>query len=120
MTRLDDALRLEKFTSVHFKRWQVKATIWLTAMNVFHMTMGKLEGDITSKEEKKFAEANTLSVVYIPAYLSTVCVILRCIIHIGRNYGMHLLQNMVHLMLAVNYMSWRAFMIIRWLIIALV
>jgi hypothetical protein len=30
-----------------------------------------------------------------------------------------MLQSMVHLMLTVNYTSWRDFMIIRWMIITL-
>ena len=30
-----DALRLAVFTSVHFKRWQVKVILWITTMKVF-------------------------------------------------------------------------------------
>ena len=30
-----DAMKLEKFTSVNFKRWQTRAQMWLTAMDVF-------------------------------------------------------------------------------------
>jgi hypothetical protein len=41
-----DALRLEKFSGVHFKRWFVKITDWLTAMEVFWVKDGLLEGDI--------------------------------------------------------------------------
>jgi hypothetical protein len=37
----------------------------------------------------------------------------------GRSCGIHLLLSMMHRMLAVNYISWRAFMIIRWMITAL-
>ena len=28
-------LKPEKFTGTHFKRWQTRTTLWLTAMNVF-------------------------------------------------------------------------------------
>jgi hypothetical protein len=49
MARFVDALRLEKFNGVYLKRWQVKVMLWLTAMNVFHVIMGKM----TSEEEKK-------------------------------------------------------------------
>jgi hypothetical protein len=31
MTGVANALRLEKITDVHFKRWQVEATLWLQA-----------------------------------------------------------------------------------------
>jgi hypothetical protein len=30
-----DALRPKKFSGAHFKRWSVKLTDWLTAMEVF-------------------------------------------------------------------------------------
>lgn len=29
------ALKPEKFTGMHFKRWQTRTTLWLTSMNVF-------------------------------------------------------------------------------------
>jgi hypothetical protein len=48
MTSFVDALRLEKFSSVHFKRWSVKIMDWLTAMEVFKD--GLLEGDISDKQ----------------------------------------------------------------------
>jgi hypothetical protein len=35
MASFVDALRLEKFSGAHFKRWTVKITYWLTAMEVF-------------------------------------------------------------------------------------
>jgi hypothetical protein len=53
MAGFADALKLEKFTSMHFKRWQVKVTLWLTVMNVFHVSKGKPEGGLTPEEEKK-------------------------------------------------------------------
>ncbi|KAK3135940.1 hypothetical protein QOZ80_5BG0425590 [Eleusine coracana subsp. coracana] len=55
-----DALRPEKFTDVHFKRWQVKVTLWLTAMNVFWVSTGKPEGDLITDQEKAYSEANTI------------------------------------------------------------
>jgi hypothetical protein len=36
-----DALRPAPFTGVHFKRWQVKVTLWLTAIKVFWVSEGK-------------------------------------------------------------------------------
>jgi hypothetical protein len=30
-----DALRPTPFTGANFKRWQMRVTLWLTAMNVF-------------------------------------------------------------------------------------
>jgi hypothetical protein len=35
MAGFTDALRPDKFTSVHFKRWQYKAKLWQTTMKVF-------------------------------------------------------------------------------------
>ncbi|KAK3139722.1 hypothetical protein QOZ80_5AG0388720 [Eleusine coracana subsp. coracana] len=55
-----DALRPEKFTGVHFKRWQVKVTLCLTVMNVFWVSTSKLEGDLTADQEKAYSEANTI------------------------------------------------------------
>jgi hypothetical protein len=43
MVGIDDELKPEKFSSVHFKRWQVKVTLWLTTINVFHVSKGKFE-----------------------------------------------------------------------------
>ena len=40
MAGFADALRPEKFSGVHFKRWQTKATLWLTSMNVFWVSAG--------------------------------------------------------------------------------
>jgi hypothetical protein len=60
MATFADALKLEKFNGMHFKRWQVKATLWLTAMNVFHVSKGKPEGALTPEQEKEYYHANTI------------------------------------------------------------
>jgi hypothetical protein len=60
MAGLADALKPEKFTGIHFKRWQVKTTLWLTTMNVFHVSKGKPEGGLTPEEEKKYDQTNTI------------------------------------------------------------
>jgi hypothetical protein len=52
-----DALRPEKFSSEHFKRWQTRVILWLSAMNVLWVSKGKPKGSLTS-----FIEANTLFV----------------------------------------------------------
>jgi hypothetical protein len=44
MTGVANALRLEKFTGVHFKSWQVAAALWLQAMKVFWVSVGMPEG----------------------------------------------------------------------------
>jgi hypothetical protein len=54
------ALKPEKFNGMHFKRWQLKATLWLTAMNVFHVSKGKPEGALTPEQEKEYDHANTI------------------------------------------------------------
>ena len=40
MAGFADALRPDKFTGVHFKRWQIKATLWLTHLEVFEVSNG--------------------------------------------------------------------------------
>jgi hypothetical protein len=35
MARFVDSLKPAPFVGVNFKRWQMKVTLWLTAMNVF-------------------------------------------------------------------------------------
>jgi hypothetical protein len=60
MAAFADALKPEKFNGMHFKRWQVKATLWLTAMNVFHVSKGKPEGPLTPEQEKEYNHANTI------------------------------------------------------------
>jgi hypothetical protein len=49
MAGFTDALRLDKFTGVHFKRWQYKAELWLTTMKVFHISKGKPEGTMSEE-----------------------------------------------------------------------
>jgi hypothetical protein len=65
-----DALRPDKFSGVHFKRWQVKVTLWLTAMNVYWVANGKPEGTLTAKQENAFMDTNTLFVACILSVLS--------------------------------------------------
>jgi hypothetical protein len=57
-----DALRPEKFFGTHFKRWYVKVTDWLTAMNVFWVKDGIPEGNISDEDQRKFQEANDIFV----------------------------------------------------------
>jgi hypothetical protein len=38
----------------------MRATLWLTAMNVFWVSEGKLEGKLTPKKEKENSKANTI------------------------------------------------------------
>jgi hypothetical protein len=57
MASFVDALRTEKFSGVHFKRWSVKITDWLTAMEVFWVKDGLLEGDISDKQQSKLQKA---------------------------------------------------------------
>ena len=59
MTHLADALKPDKFTGVHFKRWQVKATLWLTALKIDWVLNGKPEGTMSDEDQRKFGEANS-------------------------------------------------------------
>jgi hypothetical protein len=53
MAGFADALRSDKFTGVHFKRWQVKSMLWLTALKVFHVSVGAPEG-MSEEDQRKF------------------------------------------------------------------
>jgi hypothetical protein len=55
-----DALRPTPFTGANFKRWQMRVTLWLTAMNVFWVSESKPEGELSPKKEKEYSEANTI------------------------------------------------------------
>jgi hypothetical protein len=54
-----DVLRPAPFTGVHFKRWQSRVTLWLTAISVFWVSNGKSKGQLTAEHEKAYEEANT-------------------------------------------------------------
>nr|CAE02261.2 OSJNBb0058J09.8 [Oryza sativa Japonica Group] len=62
MAGFADALRPDKFTGVHFKRWQIRVTLWLTAIKCFWVSTGKPEGVLTAEQQKQFEEATTLFV----------------------------------------------------------
>src|SRR4051812_2195344 len=69
MAGFADALRPDKFTGVHFKRWQVKTMLWLTTLKVFHVSVGAPEG-MTDEDQSKFQEANTMFVGCILSVLA--------------------------------------------------
>jgi hypothetical protein len=50
MAGFTDALRPDKFTGVHFKRWQHKAELWLTTMKVFQISKDRPEGTISEED----------------------------------------------------------------------
>jgi hypothetical protein len=49
-----DALKSTPFTSVNSKRWQMRVTLWLTAMNLLWVSKGKPEGELTLEKEKVY------------------------------------------------------------------
>jgi hypothetical protein len=55
-----DALRHTPFTGANFKRWQMRVTLWLAAMNMFWVSKGKPEGELSPENEKEYLEANTI------------------------------------------------------------
>jgi hypothetical protein len=70
MASFADALRSEKFFGVHFKRWSVKVTDWLTAMEVFWVKDGLREGDISDEDQSKFQKVNDIFVGVVRNVLS--------------------------------------------------
>jgi hypothetical protein len=55
-----DALRHTPFAGANFNRWQMRVTLWLTVMNVFWVSEGKPEGELSLENEKEYSEANTI------------------------------------------------------------
>jgi hypothetical protein len=55
-----DALKHALFTSVNFKRWQMRVILWLTAINMFWVSEGKSDGELTPEKEKVYSEASTI------------------------------------------------------------
>jgi hypothetical protein len=45
-----DALRPEKFSGEHFKRWQTGMILWFSTMNLLWVSKGKPEGLLTPKQ----------------------------------------------------------------------
>jgi hypothetical protein len=68
-----DALRPTPFTGVNFKRCQMRVTLWLTVMNVFWVSEGKPEGELSLEKEKEYSEANTIFCVQWLEYLQRLC-----------------------------------------------
>ena len=62
-------LKPEKFTGTHFKRWQTRTTLWLTAMNVFWVGGVSPTETIAPEQEKAFREATT---IFLGAVLSVI------------------------------------------------
>jgi hypothetical protein len=60
MAGFADALKPEKISRMHFKKWQVKVTLWLADMNMFHVSKGKSKGVLTPEEDKKYDDVNTI------------------------------------------------------------
>ena len=62
MAGFADALMPDKFTGVHFKRWQVKVRPWFTVLHAWEARFGIPVGEHTSKERRKFTDANNIFV----------------------------------------------------------
>jgi len=70
MAGFADALRLDKFTGVHFKRWQVKVHFWLTMLHAWEARLGIPIGEHSPEERQKFMDANDLFMGYIISVLA--------------------------------------------------
>jgi hypothetical protein len=60
MAKFVDALKSVSFSGVNLKRWQMRVTLWLTAMNMFWVSERKPEGELTPEQEKAYSEANII------------------------------------------------------------
>ena len=63
------ALKPSPFTGSHFKRWQNKTLLWLTAMGVHRVAEGIPRGPLTPEEDKAFGDA---TVIFVGAVLSVL------------------------------------------------
>src|SRR5438105_6214275 len=54
------ALKPNVFYGANYKRWRAKMILWLTAMNVYHVALGKPVGPLTSNEDSAFEAADNL------------------------------------------------------------
>jgi len=54
MAGFTNVLRPEKFSCAYFKKWRVKAMLWLEAMKVFWITVGSPEGNISQEDQRRF------------------------------------------------------------------
>ena len=69
MADFADALRPNKFTDVHFKRWQVEVCLWLTILHVWEARLGIPAGDHSPEERRKLTDANDVFVVCVISVL---------------------------------------------------
>ena len=70
MAGFADALRPDKFTGVHSKRWQVKICLWLVVLHAWEARLGIPTGDHSSEERRKFTDANKLFVECVISVLA--------------------------------------------------
>ena len=97
-------LKPKKSTGTHFKRWQTRTTLWLTAMNVFWVGGLSLTETIAPEQEKVSREATT---IFLGAVLSVIGdKLVDAYIHMGvaKNLWDALESNSAQLMLAVRCM----------------
>ena len=62
MAGFADALRPDKLTGVHLKRWQVKVRLWLTVLHAWEARLGIPAADHSPEERRKFTDANNIFV----------------------------------------------------------
>lgn len=60
MIALADALKPDKFTCVHFKRWSVKAMVWFIALKIDWVIIDRLKGVQSAEQQAKLGESNNL------------------------------------------------------------
>jgi len=71
MAGFSDAMKPEKFTGVNFKRWQTRAQLWLSAMDVFWVVSNPPALPLGSeKEVQEFTAATTIFVGCVLSVLS--------------------------------------------------
>ena len=78
MAGFADPLRSDKFTGVHFKRWQVKVRLWLTVLHAWEARLGIPIGKHSPEARRKFTDANDLFVGCVISFSLIVWLMCTC------------------------------------------
>jgi hypothetical protein len=114
------SLKPHAFDGSNYKRWKARALLWLTAMQCFFVSRGKLsKPPLSPEEEAKFEAADCIFRGALISVLIDNIVDVYMHMPSGRKCGMHLRRSSGFLMMAVSCMSWSSSMTTRWSMIDL-
>lgn len=112
-------LKPEKFTGTHFKRWQARTTLWLTAMNVFWVGGVSPTVTIAPEQENAFREATTIFVGAVLTVIGDKLVDAYLHMCVAKNLWDALKAKFGATDVGSECMLWSSSMITKWLITVL-